>query len=147
MSKKVLLTTLAWAISLTISYCQSIQGFDSKPALLVIKQASIVAFVLETTTSGKISLTQEEFIYKSDTCPHIENTRFSRFVARQTPCNNHLIKDIHLKYEDIYEVTQLNYLLIFRNRLHIATKDGRTFRFAIRQRRKLFYEIIQRLRR
>ena len=65
------------------------------------------------------------------------------FGAKISSCNNHLVKDFTIRYDEIYKVRRIYYLLFIPNRLYIMTKKGEAYTFIAGKRGKLFRAIRQ----
>jgi hypothetical protein len=118
--------------------CQPLQGFEKVRSSLVIRQAALPV-IGDSYAQGRITLTPTRFIYESDSCT--DSNGLYNFYYKLFPCNNYLVKDINVAYDQIARVTRRNALLIWPNRLQLTTRDGRKYMFLTWKRRKLFKAI------
>ena len=78
----------------------------------VVIKATFLPFLGEAYIRGRATLTTTELYFSAFPCRE-------DVVHFMTPCNNHLVKSVVVKYSDIERISRRNYLFLIPDRLYI----------------------------
>lgn len=96
----------------------------------IIIKSTPLPFLFETAVGGNIEVKQGSLSFTPFPCGQSDNKVSSIF-----PCNNFLINNINLGFNDISKIKRRNFLLLFPNRVLVKKLSGETYLFTTYRRR------------
>jgi hypothetical protein len=128
--KLSLVTTLLLVYVISFSHAQ--ETFPRRSGLnsAIIIKFTPLPFLFETVVGGNLTVDQQNLLFTPFPCSEKDKKASSVF-----PCNNHLIKNVVLGFNEISKVRRRNFLLFIPNRLFIKKLSGETYTFVTRKRK------------
>jgi hypothetical protein len=128
--KLTLVTTLLLVYVISFSHAQETSPRKRGLNSAIIIKFTPLPFLFETVVGGNLTVDQQNLLFTPFPCSEKDKKASSVF-----PCNNHLIKNVALGFNEISKVRRRNFLLFIPNRLFVKKLSGETYIFVTRKRK------------
>lgn len=136
--KRLILALLFVVETTNSSHAQQKIHQEKEIRSAVVIKATPLPFLFETTVGGILYVEQEALLFTPYPCSD-KDRKFSSIF----PCNNYLINELRLQFDDVSKIKRRNFLFLFPNRIVVKKTNGETYLF-FTYRRKLIIDIYNR---
>ncbi|TAG24332.1 MAG: hypothetical protein EAZ32_18755 [Cytophagia bacterium] len=132
MNRKIVLN-LIWTLAFYSSFQNIFAQIPIKANAAIVINISYTPLIGQSSVGGKIYATKDSLFFAATPCDYPNSNALNLLF----PCNDHLIKPVHLSFGDIKKIKNRAFLFLIPNRLFIQTKSNQRYLFIIYKRRAI----------